>query len=253
MSILSVIRHLGLRLKALLLLSWPRPPWTALGTFAALVMSGLTLYLQFWPQHEVTATALQISAKSLSKGPSDEQQVSVDVAIWNRGNRPAVISSGYLLFDLCSDFRSAQRADLEDQMAPFVISPGEVVLKTLEVHTTLSFISGQTSTEYSNLINGKTESELFLGSRCSGARIPKTVYIGVGLEAVQSDGKLEDSSGLGGLLERLVPTAGLNLNDKFGAIGATAGSNQVVWFGIVPQFIAPIPVIPARQVLSTGE
>ena len=181
--------------------------------------------------------------------------MSVEIAIWNRGHTPAVISGGYLLFDACQDLREGQAAYvLAEPAAPFVIPPGEVVLRTVEAYVTLSFASGQTSTSGVNSGNGKSEYELVLGSDCgASSQAPKRAYIGVGLEAVQSDGKVENSSGIGGLLQRRLPASGLNLNDKYGTIGGTALSHAILWDGQVPEYIAPFSVIPARHTPSARD
>jgi hypothetical protein len=212
---------------------------------ASLAISGFTFYLQFWPEYDTTATTLEISVSALDRHVGGAMQVSVELALWNRGHRPAVVSGEYLLFDLCQDLRSAQMV-LQDRMTPFVISPGAVVLKTLDANILLSVNSGPSGSTYLFLEpNGKTETEMSLGSQCStGLQADrKKVYIGVGFEAVQSDGALETSSSLGGLISQ-DQTTGLDLNDKYGSIGHTALYNM--WTGHVPKFIKPFSVVPGK-------
>lgn len=277
MSRFPFIRRLTSRLKGLL--HWPwhwsLPSWHGFGTIAAfgisvlsLVISGLTLCFQFLPRYETTATSVELSTSPLDIHSADTLQVSVELAVWNQGQHPAVILSGGLLFDTCRDLRSAEFAALAEQMPPFLVSPGQVVLRTLRANILLSFVSGSRTagpngavktfpsafTGHFNGPNAPVETELALWAQCDADEqgTSKKIYVGVELEAMQSNGKLAESSDAVGVLFHNL-TTGLNLNDKYGRIGATPMGKLNPWLGEVPKFAKPFSVIPAQDALSKRE
>lgn len=262
MSILRFVRSFKSGLKSRLRWPWPLPSWGAIGATTAIVISAAslalsiyTLYLQFWPRYDTTATTLAISVRPVEGRAGDTMQVSVELALWNQGHRPAVISSSYLLFDMCRDLHSARIVSLVNPTTPpFVVSPGDVVLRTLDTDISFSVVGGPLSTAYYfSEPNGKIGNLLALGSQCgAGAQAdPKRVYIGVGIEAMQGDGRLETSSRLAGFISQ-DQTSGLHLNDKYGHVGSdTAHINM--WFGHVPNFIEPFSVIPAQRTSSRSD
>ena len=197
----SVTQFLNSRwrsVKALLLrLTRAHVAMTAIVALFALGLSAYNTYVQFWPRHRVTATIVSISANTV--GDSDDAQVRVEIALWNRGNRPAVISDGDLVFDVCPDLRSPILRFTEGSLTPFVIAPGDVVLRTLTDDYRIK----------SPLTHGLDLNDRYKSVRgiyqpkCSArVRAPKgTLYVGVFIEAMQSDRRPGASWGLGGLVQ----------------------------------------------------
>jgi hypothetical protein len=239
MSILVTLKSVGRWLKARSRLRWPRQSWTAIGTIAALVMSGATLYLQFWPRDYVTATILRISANPVKvENLADALQITVGLALWNRGNHPAIIAGAHLIFDVCPDLQSARSDPTIHDTPPFLIPPGEVVLKTLEATVSPSIDRGLDLTDKFGQISGTSLSPSPKCSASVRAR-SQSVYVGVYVEAIQSDKEPGSSSGLGGLLQPVQTKryAGLTY----------------MWLKTIPVSVKPFTVIPAQHALNMGD
>ena len=207
---------------------------TAIVAFAALGLSAYNTYVQSWPRHRVTATIVSMSANPV--GDSGGAQVRVELALWNRGNRPAVISDGHLVFDVCPDFRSPILRFTESRLTPFVIAPGVVVLKTLtDDYPTKSLLThGLDLNDRYKSVPGIYQ------PKCSArVRAPKgTLYVGVFIEAIQSDRRPGASWGLGGLVQG-------PMHDK----GASAIYG---YFRKAHVPVGPFDVVPAQRAEPTG-
>lgn len=213
MSISSRIRSWAQRLKSALHLPWSRLPWSSLFAFVALVLSGATFYRQFHARYFVTATVINTASTPVNADQSTgAQKVSVQLAFWNRGNRPAVISSGNLVFDACPELRSAVWGAIATATTPLplVVRPGEIILETLKADVYPSAIVPSQP------------------PKCGGAvrSTSRTLYVDVFLSAIQSDGHLALSAGPAGKLQG--PTSGLHLNDRFGSIKSTAAAPYIL-------------------------
>lgn len=199
--------------------------------FIAFGLSVYNTYVHVWPRHYATATVVGISAEPIEEQSANGLlHVRVDLALWNRGHLPAVISDGSLSFNACHEWLFAQEGTSQKSMPsfPFVIAPGKVVLETLEAAASPSL----------TLQAGRLNCAASVRANKRG-----TIYVDVSFRALQSDGRTASSLGLGGELLQ-GPTSGLDLKDKYGSVGNTTMS-PYVWIATDRNLANPISVIPA--------
>lgn len=236
--------------------------WTGVGAIVALCLSVVTAYFQFWPRYHVTATVIAMSARPEIGQSGDTLRVHVEVALWNQGNRPGVISQAVLLFSACPDWWSARRGTPIHAFSPFVLAPHDTVLKTIEADISpaeLRAVQGKLILKFFlkphhdvqlvpySLQEGVT-SDLTLGrARCnSNVKTSKDAfYVFVALKAMQSDAKLGMSVGLGGVLGSTVPLTR----------AAVGGFGLLAYTPFPPKHlpVAAISVIPGQYPLASGQ
>lgn len=208
--------------------------WTSLVAVVALALSLITAYWQFWPRRHVVTTLLRLSYSSTNS--DGDLGVRAKVAFWNQGNRPAVILNGSLLLGACPKVISEDVSDMElapnktpASLTPFVLAPGQVLLRTLEtdMHPTGTGFGVRTCSE-----NGHPSN--------------RVTYIHLLLSAVLSDGKLQNSAGLVGIITRTDYTRGpedfgLGWAQSTPRPGASAGATGVEKWAVSPGRRLPQP------------
>ncbi|MCU1317503.1 MAG: hypothetical protein JWN63_2825 [Candidatus Acidoferrum typicum] len=161
---------------------------TEITAVLALAVSLTTAYLQFHTRHELSAVVTGMSASFTGPDQKPPLHVRVDVALVNEGTAPEIVSGGSLMFGLCPDLKEAPVAVPETMFGPFVIGPKEKSVHRLEVDVQPTDVFHPVGPSAARTCDKRLR---------AGKGI---FFVGVSLGAIQSDGRLTEAHGLGGLV-----------------------------------------------------